>query len=156
MVIVLELLAIADCSWSLLPLAPLQWELRDLGNACLICALYLMIAKLRYLDSIWARNRSLKSDFRYSRISLQWRHNERVCVPNHLTIVYSTVYSSHRSKKTSELRVTGLSAGNSPVTGEIPAQMASYAENVSIWWRHNVVAVEYHQCCKTLNVWHGT
>ena len=43
----------------------------------------------------------------------------------------------HRSKKTSKLCVTGLCAGNSPGTGEIPAQMASNAENVSIWWRHH-------------------
>ena len=35
------------------------------------------------------------------------------------------------------LHVTGLCAGNSPGTGEFPAQMASYAENVSIWWRHH-------------------
>ena len=48
-----------------------------------------------------------------------------------LTIIYSTVYSG-RSKKTSKLRVTGLCAGNSPVTGEFPAQMASNAENLSI------------------------
>ena len=41
------------------------------------------------------------------------------------------------STKTSKLRVTGLCAGNSPWTGEFPAQMASYAENVSIWWRHH-------------------
>ena len=46
-----------------------------------------------------------------------------------------------RSKKTSKLRVTGLCAGNSPVTGEFPAQMASNAENASIWWRHHVTAV---------------
>ena len=39
--------------------------------------------------------------------------------------------------KTSKLRVTGLCAGNSPETGEFPAQMASNAENVSIWWRHH-------------------
>ena len=32
-----------------------------------------------------------------------------------LTIVYSTVYSRRRSKKTPKLRVTGLCAGNSPV-----------------------------------------
>ena len=51
-----------------------------------------------------------------------------------LTIVYSTVYWS---KKTPKLRVTGLCAGNSPVTGEFPAQMASSAENVSLWWRHH-------------------
>ena len=40
-------------------------------------------------------------------------------------------------KKTSKLRVTGLCAGNSPVTGEFPAQMSSNAENVSIWWRQH-------------------
>ena len=44
-----------------------------------------------------------------------------------------------RSKKTSKLRVTGLCVGNSPVTGEFPAQMASNAENVSSWWRHHVL-----------------
>ena len=44
-----------------------------------------------------------------------------------------------RSQKTSELRVTGLCAGSSPGTGEFPAQMASNAENVSIWWRHHDV-----------------
>ena len=42
-----------------------------------------------------------------------------------------------RSKKTSKPRVTGLCAGNSPETGEFPAQMASNTENVSIWWRHH-------------------
>ena len=45
-----------------------------------------------------------------------------------------------RSKKTTKLCDTGLCAGNSPVTGEFPAQMASNAENVSIWWwRHQVL-----------------
>ena len=28
-------------------------------------------------------------------------------------------------------------SGNSPVTGEFPAQRASNMENVSIWWRHH-------------------
>ena len=41
-----------------------------------------------------------------------------------ITIVYSTVYSRHRSKKTLKLRVTGLCEGNSPVTGEFTAQRA--------------------------------
>ena len=54
-----------------------------------------------------------------------------------LAIVYSSVSFSHRAKKTSKLRVTGLCVGNSPVTGEFPAQMASNAENVSLWWRHH-------------------
>ena len=39
--------------------------------------------------------------------------------------------------KTSKLRVTSLCAENLPVTGEFPAQTASNAENVSIWWRHH-------------------
>ena len=39
--------------------------------------------------------------------------------------------------KISKLRVTGLCAGNSPVTGEYPAQRVNYAENVSIWLRHH-------------------
>ena len=55
-----------------------------------------------------------------------------------LMIVYSTVKFRRRSKKTSKLSVTGLYAGNSPVTGELPTQRASNAENVSIWWRHHV------------------
>ena len=54
------------------------------------------------------------------------------------TIVYSTVYSGEDKKKTSKLRVTGLFEGNSPVTGEFPAQMDSNAENFGdIWWRHH-------------------
>ena len=56
----------------------------------------------------------------------------------------------HRSKKTSELRVTGLCEGNSPVTGEFPAQRAGNAENVSIWWRHhgyeNTFRIAGHYC----------
>ena len=52
------------------------------------------------------------------------------------TIVYLIVYSG-ADKKTSKLRVTSLCVGNSPGNGEFPAQMASNAENVSIWWRHH-------------------
>ena len=54
-----------------------------------------------------------------------------------LTAVYSSVYSGADKKKTSKLRVTDLCEGNSPVTGEFPAQRASNADNVSIWWRHH-------------------
>ena len=57
-----------------------------------------------------------------------------------LTIVYSNVYSdADQLEKTSKLRVTGLCVGNSPGTGEFHAQMASNAENVSIWWRQDIV-----------------
>ena len=68
---------------------------------------------------------------------LLWRHNEPDGVSNHQP--HDCLLNrllGNRSKKTSKLRVTGLCAGNSPETGEFPAQMASNAENVSIWWRH--------------------
>ena len=55
-----------------------------------------------------------------------------------IEMVCHLVASSHYLI-TVKLRVTGLCAGNSPVTGEFPAQMASNAENVSIWWRHHVL-----------------
>ena len=41
-------------------------------------------------------------------------------------------------KKRSKLRVIGLCVGNSPMTGEFPAQMPSNAENNSIWWRQHM------------------
>ena len=48
------------------------------------------------------------------------------------TIVYQTVHSGADQKKTSKLCVTGLCVGNSPVIGELTAQMASNAENATI------------------------
>ena len=65
-----------------------------------------------------------------------------------LTIVYSTVYSDADERKHQSSASLG---GNSPGTGEFPAQMASNLENVSIWWRnhevytlplHNIVSIE--------------
>ena len=48
------------------------------------------------------------------------------------TIVYSIVHSGADHKKTQKLPVTGFCEGNSPVTGEFPAQRASNADN-AIW-----------------------
>ena len=60
--------------------------------------------------------------------SVQWRHNERFGVSNHQRL---HCVLRCKSKKTLKLRVTGLCEGNSPVTGEFPAQRASNAENIS-------------------------
>ena len=70
--------------------------------------------------------------------ALQWRHNERDGISIHQPhdCLLNRLFR-HKSKKTSKLHVTGLCAGNSPGTGEFPTQMASYTENVSIWWRHH-------------------
>ena len=54
-----------------------------------------------------------------------------------LTIVLLNRLFRRRPKKAPKLRVTGLCAANSPLTGEFPAQMASNAENVSIGWHHH-------------------
>ena len=50
-----------------------------------------------------------------------------------VSIVCWTVCSGADQRKTSMLHVTGLCAGNSPVTGEFPTQRASNVENISIW-----------------------
>ena len=60
------------------------------------------------------------------------RHDERDDVSSHqphLCLVNRLF--RRRSKKTSKFHVAGLCVGNSPVTGEFPAQRASNAENVS-------------------------
>ena len=59
---------------------------------------------------------------------IQWRHNEFDSVSNHQPHDYllNRLFRG-RSKKTSKLRLTG----------EFPAQRASNAENVSIWWCHH-------------------
>ena len=79
----------------------------------------------------------------HPRSPLRWRHNDHAGVSNHQPhgCLLNRLFR-RKSKKTSKLRVTGLCAGNSPGTGEFPAQMASHAENVSIWWRHH--AKTYH------------
>ena len=76
---------------------------------------------------------------RFHLSSLLWLHNERngFSDPQLHDCLLNRLFR-HRSKKTSKLCVTGLCVGNSPVTGEFPAQKASNVENVSIGWRHHV------------------
>ena len=66
-------------------------------------------------------------------IALQWRHNERDAVSNQrrLECLLNRLFR-RRSKKTTKLRVTGLCAGKSPISGDFPALRASNAETVSI------------------------
>ena len=56
------------------------------------------------------------------------------------------VYSGADQTKASMLCVTGLCVGNSPATGEFPAQSTGKAENVSIWWRlHEQIGDEFRK-----------
>ena len=59
------------------------------------------------------------------------------CQITNLKVVYSTVYSGADQRKHQSTASLAF-AGKSPATGEFPAQMASNAENVFIWWRHHV------------------
>ena len=52
-------------------------------------------------------------------------------------------------KENIKAHVTGLCAGKSPETGEVPAQMASNVENVSIWWRHHVYIKAFYSLVLT-------
>ena len=80
------------------------------------------------------------------------KHNVRYSVANHQPheCLLNRLFG-RRSKKTSKIRVTGLCAGNSPVTGEFPAQKASNAENVSIWWRTHDNVSKWYEVYHPLN-----
>ena len=58
--------------------------------------------------------------------------------PNHrrLDCLLSRLFR-RRSEKSSKLLVTGLCEGNPPVTVGFSSHRSSYAEDVSIWWRHH-------------------
>ena len=74
-----------------------------------------------------------------AKITLQWRYNGRDGVSNHQShgCLLNRLFR-RRSKKTPKLRVTGLCMRG---IHRSPAQMASSAENVSIWWRHHAVNI---------------
>ena len=66
--------------------------------------------------------------------ALQLRHNESDDVSNRQP---HDCLLNRLCKAQIKARVTGLCEGNSPVTGEFPAQKDSNTENVSIWCRHH-------------------
>ena len=80
--------------------------------------------------------------------ALRWRHDERDGVSNHQPhhCLLNRLFR-HRSKKTSKLRITDLCEGNSPVTGEFPAQMASKA----FMYCCGLAPVNFHMTPKTKN-----
>ena len=84
--------------------------------------------------------------------TLQWCPNERDGVSNHQPHdSLLNCLSRRRSKKISKLRVTGLCEGNSPVTGEFPAQRVSNAEKIAfddniMCLANTIVAVDVVPC----------
>ena len=58
------------------------------------------------------------------------------------SIVYSTVCSGENQRK-------HQGPASLALTGEFPAQNDSNAENISIWWRHDVFAKRYQAITRT-------
>ena len=80
--------------------------------------------------------------------SLRWRHNGHDDVSNHqphhcLLNLYSDADQRKHQSSTSHWPLCGKFTG----TGEFPTQMASNAENVSIWWRHHVIIMKPQGIC---------
>ena len=125
---------------------PTEWSaIHNLKLSSFLCQQNYMLSKFL---SFLSKKYSLSSHLWFScqhglctdgLILLQWCHNEHDGVSNHrcLAGLLNCLFRC-RSKKTSKLHITVLHKGNSPVTGEFPAQRASNAENVSIWWHHHV------------------
>ena len=99
---------------------------------------------------------TMMTNWRKLYFTLQWRHNERDGVSDHQPhdCLLNCLFR-RRLKKTWKLRVSGICAGNSPVTGKFPAQRASNAENVSIWWRHHAIVLAKKNTTKS-NKWLNT
>ena len=109
-------------------------------NDSLILQSYSNISKLNFTDLNIMASSSSWCFHEYGEQPLQWRDNGCDSVSNHqLRDCLLNRLFRRRPKRTSKLRVTGLCAGNSPVTEEFLAQMANNAENVSIWWRHHAM-----------------
>ena len=101
-----------------------------------------------FFGSSCAAWRQIKFGTEYT--TSRWRHNGRVGVSNHQPrdCLLNRLFR-RRSKKTPKLRVTGLCAGNSPGTGEFPAQMANNAEKVSISWRYHEMLLRWRHNMET-------
>ena len=135
-----------ELAWSLATSSHYLNQSRHVLNRCLWNKLHIHILPVNktQLKMVCAKCRPFCSVLN---MSLQWRHNERVGVSNHQPhdCLLNRLFRP-RSKKTSKLRVTG----------EFPAQSASNAENVSIWWRHHVIArkikKEYENIAKHVGI----
>ena len=110
-----------------------------------------LVASSEYYHCHWSLLWIHDPPYLGNRGSLQWRRNGRDGVSNHQPhdCLLNRLFKA-QIKETSKLRVTCLCEGNSPGTGEFPAQKASNAETVSIWWRHHVVL----GCRWTTGDWH--
>ena len=85
--------------------------------------LYNTCVKFYGADNSQRHSRYNNIDVKERMCALQWRHDDHGGVSNNQAhdCLLNRLFR-RRSKKTSKLRVTGLCAGNSPVTDQFPAQ----------------------------------
>ena len=88
-------------------------------------------------------------------LPLQWRH-EREGVSNHgrLDCLLNRLSGADERNHQSSASLAFV-GGNSPVTGEFPAQRASDAEKVSIWWRYHrcEISIKIQDACENTKWW---
>ena len=121
------------------------------------CCVFICGFELNYMqlphcikEVAWFHNAGEEETLKNYANSLQWRHNGRDGVSNHQAHHCSlNRLFRRRSEKTSKLRVTGLCAGNSPATGEFPAQRARNADmfpfdDVILWQEMTLSPLGYN------------
>ena len=86
--------------------------------------------------------------------SLQWPRNERDGVSNHqrLDCLLSRLFR-RRSKKTSKLRVTGLSVGNSPHKGPVTRKMFPFDDVIMYFFPEQRADDQHHEPRHTVLLW---
>ena len=117
----------------------IKWMVFYIFHWCfLLCCLNIQFEGIHFIVFIIMIMYITQLNFCGHNTSLQWRHKGRDGVSTHQphNCLLNRLFM-RRSKKTSKLRSTGLCEGNSPVTGEFPAQRASNSKKISFWWRHH-------------------
>ena len=109
----------------------LNWK-KNIIDHNLICFCCTTCRKPITFDSLWLNFTFYAFCTDTPWLTWQWRHNESYDFSN-LECLLNRLFR-RRSKKTSNLCVTGFGEGNPPA--DYPHKRPSFAENVSIWWRH--------------------
>ena len=104
---------------------------------CFWCHICYPWFQIRYVDQIFKWPERFRGTSR-SKCPTDMNYNDVIMSAIVSSITAVSIVCSSVLLRRSKISVTGLCAGNSPVTGEFPAQKAGNAENVSIWWRHHV------------------
>ena len=120
----------------------LQQKLWSDQKSSELSVLYVFIYHMWYRYKLWTRQWILFAThaFRHAIWFLQLYHASTHKIYLHIAFLLRSL-----------LFFTGLCGGNSPVTGEFPAQMSSNAEDGSIWWRHHE-SEELRNCQFVLHV----